>query len=85
MAHIALPLIATLALVALYYMPIGVVGRTNRGLLALIVALASAAGAVVTGGRASRANKRGDPSANWWLTSTVLLLVPVLLLVWPLG
>jgi hypothetical protein len=85
LAHIALPLVALLALVSLYFTPGELVGYANRGTVALGVAVASAATAVFTGGRAARANRRGDRSATWWLTSTVVLLLPAVLFVWPLG
>jgi hypothetical protein len=85
MTHVALPLLATMTLVALYFTPIGLVGCANRGFAALAVALAALVTAVVTAGKACRASRRSDPSAGWWLASTVLLLLPVALLIWPLG
>ena len=85
LTHVALPLVASLALVTLYFTPVELVGCTNRGFGALALAIGCAAGAVITGGRAAQANRKGDRSANWWLATTVVLLLPVLLLIWPLG
>jgi hypothetical protein len=83
--HVALPLLGTVALVSLYFTPVGLIGSANRGIAAIGVALASAAAALVTGWLASRAARREDPSAGWWLASTIVLLLPIVLLIWPLG
>jgi hypothetical protein len=85
LTHVALPLVASLALVVLYFTPVELIGCANRGMAALLVGLGSAVVAIITAGRAVRAGRRGDRSAGWWLASTGVLLLPVLLLIWPLG
>jgi hypothetical protein len=83
--HVVLPLLGTAALVGLYFTPVEAVGCVNRGLAAIVIAVVSAVAAMVTGRRASREAREKDGRTGWWLASTVILLVPLLLLVWPLG
>ena len=83
--HIALPAIAPAAVVGLYYTPVQVFGCANRGLMALAVVFVSATAAFVTTtiGMRSRATDRA--SSNWWLLSTLILVLPIVLLFGPLG
>ena len=83
--HVALPLLAALTLVGLYLTPAGAVGCLNRGIAAMVVAVTAGVGAIVCGSKASKAAREEDKSAGWWLTSTIILLVPLMLLIWPLG
>jgi hypothetical protein len=82
---VALPLLGTLALVGLYFTPVGAIGCVNRGLAAMAVAIGAGVAAVVCGWKASRAGRKGERSAGWWLASTLVLLLPIVLLIWPLG
>ncbi len=68
--HIALPAVAPAAVTGLYFTPVAVFGCVNRGLMALSVVLLSA---------------RHDPSVDWWLLTTLILLLPIALIVGPLG
>ena len=83
--HIALPAAAPLAVIGLYFTPVLVFGCVNRGLLAVAIVLASAIAACVTTGKGVRARAQGLPSANWWLLSTLILVMPIALLLGPLG
>ena len=83
--HIALPAAAPLAVVGLYFTPVLVFGCVNRGLLAVAIVLASAIAACVTTGKGVRARAQGLPSANWWLLSTLILVMPIALVLGPLG
>jgi hypothetical protein len=83
--HVALPAIAPAAIVGLYFTPVLLFGCINRGWLALAVALASTIAACVTAGTGIRASRRHDPAAIWWLLSTLILTVPIVLLLGPLG
>ena len=83
--HLLLPAIAPAAIVVLYFTPLSVIGCATRGLLALTVALVSAAGAFVAIGFAMRARQKGDPVALWWIASAAILTIPLALLVGPLG
>jgi hypothetical protein len=83
--HIALPAAAPVAVVGLYFTPVLVFGCVNRGLLAVAIVLASAIAACVTPGKGVRARAQGLPSANWWLLSTLILVMPIALVLGPLG
>jgi len=83
--HVALPALAPLALVALYFTPLTVIGCRDRGLLALAVAAVSAAAAFVCIGFALRAGARRETTGAWWMLSTAILALPLALLLGPLG
>jgi hypothetical protein len=55
------------------------------GLLAVAIVLVSAIAACVTTGKGVRARAQGLPSANWWLLSTLILVMPIALVLGPLG
>ena len=82
--HVALPALAPLAIVALYFTPLTVVGCRDRGLLALGVVAVALVAALVCAAVAVRARLRsGDGS--WWMLSTAILALPAALLLGPLG
>ena len=83
--HIVLPAAAPIAVIGLYFTPVLVFGCVNRGLLAVAIVLASAIAACVTTGKGVRARAQGLPSANWWLLSTLILVMPIALVLGPLG
>ena len=83
--HIAFPAAAPVAVIGLYFTPVLVFGCVNRGLLAVAIVLVSAVAACVTTGRGVRARAQGLPSANWWLLSTLILVMPIALVLGPLG
>jgi hypothetical protein len=83
--HIVLPAAAPIAIVGLYFTPVLVFGCVNRGLLAVAVVLVSAVAACVTTGKGVRAKAQGLPTANWWLLSTLILVMPIALVLGPLG
>jgi hypothetical protein len=83
--HLLLPAIAPAAIVALYFTPISLIGCANRGLLALAVAAVSAVAAFVTVAVAIRRGARQDPAAGWWIVTTLVLALPLVLLLGPLG
>ena len=82
--HVALPSVAPAAVIGLYFTPVLLFGCVNRGLLALAVVLLSAAAAFVTVGIGLREQARGRSSAKW-LVSTVILTIPLVLVLGPLG
>lgn len=84
--HLVLPLLASAAIVGLYFTPKSVFGCANRGLMALGVVLLAVAGAVSTTWKGACLKRRGEnEEANWWLLTTLVLLLPLVLLVGPLG
>jgi len=85
MRHVVLPALAPAAVVGLYFTPVLLFGCVNRGLMALGVVLLSAVAAFVTAGLGIRAKARRDPASDWWLISTLILTLPIVLLLGPLG
>lgn len=86
MAHLLLPLLAPAAIVGLYFTPKSVFGCANRGLMALGVVLLAVAGAVATTWKGACLKRCGEnEEANWWLLTTLVLLMPLVLLIGPLG
>ena len=83
--HIAFPAAAPVAVIGLYFTPVLVFGCVKRGLLAVAIVLVSAIAACVTTGKSVRARAQGLPSANWWLLSTLILVMPIALVLGPLG
>ena len=59
MRHVVLPAAAPIALVGLYFTPLSVLGCATRGWLALVVVVASVAGAFVAIGLAFRHQRHG--------------------------
>ena len=82
--HVVLPAVAPIAVVALYFTPMLWFGCVNRGLLAVTICLASAAGAFFAIGHGFRAQARKEPS-HWWLLSAGILTLPLVLVIGPLG
>lgn len=82
--HVALPALAPAAIVALYFTPLSLIGCADRGWAALAVVFVSAAAAFVSLAFAFRAG-RGSPEGLWWIMSGLILTLPLVLLIWPLG
>lgn len=82
--HIGLPLLATAAIVALYFTPLTVISCVNRGLIALGIVFASLITGIVLGLFGLRARARGE-EPGLWVASMLLLLLPALLVLGPLG
>jgi len=84
--HLLLPLLAPAAIVGLYFTPKSVFGCANRGLMALAVAALAILGAVATTWKGACLKRRGESrEADWWLLTTLVLLLPLVLLIGPLG
>lgn len=83
--HIFLPSLAPLAIVGLYFTPLSLISCANRGLAALAVVLASLIAGIAVGLVAIRSKGRNEPSAGWWGLSALILAMPALLVLGPLG
>ncbi len=83
--HLIVPLLAPALIVSLYFTPKYVFGCRNRGLMALTVVLAALVASIFTACRSASQKKLGNTEeAVWWLVSTLILLLPLILLVGPL-
>lgn len=85
MKHVVLPALAPVAVLCLYFTPVLLFGCVARGLLALTIVLISSLFAIVTALIGLRAKLLGDPSSNWWLISTAMFTLPLMLVLGPLG
>lgn len=83
--HILVPAIAPAAIVGLYFTPVLLFGCLNRGLMAVAVVLISAVAAFVITGMNLRATIENRASSTWWLLSALILLLPLVLVLGPLG
>jgi hypothetical protein len=83
--HALLPALAPLALVALYFTPLSVIGCRDRGWLAILICGVSTVAAFVCIGFAFRDRARGRTTAAWWLLSAAILAISLALLIGPLG
>jgi hypothetical protein len=82
--HVALPSLAPAAVIGLYFTPVLLFGCINRGLLALAIVLIAAVSAFATIGMGFRARAQGRPSGRW-LCSALILTLPLVLVLGPLG
>ncbi len=83
--HILLPAIAPLLVVGLYFTPVALFGCVNRGLMAVAVVLVAAIAAFIAVGMAFRLRLKNDPSSTWWIISGLILTLPLILILGPLG
>ncbi len=79
--HVIIPAFLVTLFLLIVSTPVEVIGCSNRGLIAVTMALVgalSALGAVIKGlmGRI-----RGDSTSIWWITSGLLLMLPAALIV----
>ena len=83
--HVLLPAVAPAAIVILYFTPTTVIDCLTRGLLAVGVAGVAAAAAFAALGKGFLGARRGRPEAPLWMLSAAILVVPLVLLLGPLG
>lgn len=80
--HLLLPLFVPIAFFLVALSPVQLLGCRNRGLLALAIAFASVLAGLYTAVRAANLRRRGDPEAQWWLATTLILIIaPIALLI----
>ena len=84
--HLFLPLIGPVAIVWLYFTPVNLFGCVNRGLIALGITSVAFIFAILSLKRAFDLRREGCiEESNWWVLSSVILLIPLALLAGPLG
>ena len=79
--HILLPAFAPVLFLVVATTPVDVLGCRNRGVLAVAVALLSVIAGLGSAVAGVRGRMKGDPAANWWATSALILAVPAVLLI----
>lgn len=83
--HVVLPATATIAVVALYFTPVAMLSCATRGLIALAVVAISLLVALATVGIGLAKRIKGETDSVWWIATTVILMLPALLVLGPLG
>ena len=79
--HILIPAALTVAFFIIALMPVEVLGCRTRGLIAVLIAFIcglAALGAAIMG---VKGKARGDTNTSWWMTSTLILMIPVMALI----
>jgi len=84
--HLILPSVAPISIFCLYFTPKYVFGCANRGYMALLVVFLGLVGAIFTAIKSINEKKRGQAEdANCWIVTTLILVLPLVLLAGPLG
>lgn len=78
--HMIVPAIMPAIFFLIAATPVETLGCFTRGLLALLVALASGLAALGTAVMSATGQRRGDVYAPWWVVSTLILVIPVIAL-----
>ena len=83
--HIIIPAIMPVLFFVVASTPVEVLGCLVRGLIVLLIALMSglaALGAAVIGVKGgAKGRVRHDKNAIWWVTSTLILVIPVIAMI----
>jgi len=84
MRHVIYHIFAPAIMPALFFriatIPVEVLGCRTKGLIALSIAFISGLAALGTAFVSAKGRKRGDPSAIWWVGSSIILALPVIAL-----
>jgi lysylphosphatidylglycerol synthetase-like protein (DUF2156 family) len=83
--HVILPAIMPVLFFIVAFTPVEVLGCLVRGLIALLIALISglaALRAAIIGAKGGAEGRlRHDKNAIWWITSTLILVIPVIAMI----
>jgi hypothetical protein len=83
--HVIIPAIMPALFFAVALMPIEVLGCLVRGLIALLIALisglAALAAAIIGAKGGAKGSVRHDKNTIWWVTSTLILVIPVIAMI----
>jgi hypothetical protein len=79
--HIIIPTIMLVAFFVVALMPVEVLGCFMRGLIALLISFVSGLGALGAAIIGVKGRVRGDKNAIWWVTSTLILVIPVIAMI----
>jgi hypothetical protein len=78
--HILIPTIMPIVFFRIATLPVEVLGCRTRGLIALLIALASGLAAIGAAAMGLRGRMRGDTDTIWWAASAIILAIPVVAL-----
>ncbi len=79
--HLILPGIMPALFLAVALTPVEVLGCFFRGLIAMLIALASGLAALVAAIMGLKGRVQYDKNSVWWVLSTLILVIPVIAMV----
>ncbi len=79
--HLILPAIMPVLLFAVALTPVEVLGCFFRGLIAMLIALASGLAALAAAIMGLKRRVEYDKNSVWWVLSTLILVIPVIVMV----
>jgi hypothetical protein len=79
--HVILPAILSVLFFINAALPITVLGCANRGLVAMAIAVISGLVALATVIIALKQRASGNSESIWWITSTLILIIPIIALI----
>ena len=79
--HLMIPTIMPAVFFAIAFMPVQVMGCRTRGLIALLIAFISGLGALGAAITAIQKRLRGNSNDIWWVTSSLILVIPVIAII----
>ncbi|HUL22482.1 MAG TPA: hypothetical protein VLZ10_13585 [Thermodesulfobacteriota bacterium] len=79
--HIITPAMMSVLFFIVASTPVEVLGCAVRGLIALLIALISGLAALVTVTIGLKGRVRRDKNSIWWVTSTLILVIPVVAMI----
>ncbi len=79
--HLILPAIMPVLLFAVALTPVEVLGCFFRGLIAMLIALASGLAALAAAIMGLKRRVEYDKNSVWWVLSTLILVIPIIVMV----
>jgi hypothetical protein len=79
--HVVIPAFMVVAFFVVALMPVEVLGCFMRGLIALLISSVSGLAALGVAIIGAKGRVRGDKNAIWWVTSTLILVIPVVAII----
>jgi hypothetical protein len=79
--HVIIPAIMPALFFVVASTPVEVLGCRLRGLLALLIAFISGLAALRAAIMGAKGRVRHDKNAVWWVTSTLILVIPVIAMI----
>ena len=79
--HSIIPSVVPTVFLVIAAMPGQVMGCRNRKLLAVLLALIGGLAVLGTLIIGAIRKMRGDPNAGWWMTSTLILVIPAVVII----
>jgi uncharacterized membrane protein YjfL (UPF0719 family) len=80
--HLIIPAMVPAIFLLVASTPVEVLGCRNRGLMAVLIAIMGALFGVGAAIKGAMGKARGNPNANWWLASTLILAIPAVYIIY---